>query len=452
MQNGSKLAYLDGCCPTGLWRETREICLLWLRTHSVSRWCCPIERGQLEDGEAVPEYSSYESKQPGETVGPPALKSDVSEQNIQQQSRPELPADGVFGVAKEVTELEGLFDLLEEGLDAPSAAVKIADACGRPLKVIAEKNHDHPLFVDFDPCFDSAKTLGILLARFGRKQDDLVVTQDVSLGLFQTLANHPVVQVVFGAGDPEDGPACQTEKVGKVHVGFVKDGDLTGLQPGTQRQGPCVVVMGSLLDNGESGKEALEVEPQVHLRGRLATAVPGPVHAVGHQSNGGGIHGVNGSLESVRQATVTTCRAKTGRKLLQMFEHFPKKLFHHVAVALPVGVRKSVAARCYRSSDHSEFGRMMPQGVADVVESYGMRQLCKQQAYHMTPRRKSTGLFIDPVFTGQFLRQVRRDKFTKLMQCVGVMLGRRKVFHTTDSLVGIRRRPPFCTLSEGRSH
>jgi hypothetical protein len=43
------------------------------------------------------------------------------------------------------------------------------------------------------------------------------------------------------------------------------------------------------------------------------------------------------------------------------------------------------------------------------------------------------------------LRQMRRDKFTKLMQCVRVMLGRRYGFHTLDSLVGIRRRPPFLT-------
>jgi hypothetical protein len=40
---------------------------------------------------------------------------------------------------------------------------------------------------------------------------------------------------------------------------------------------------------------------------------------------------------------------------------------------------------------------------------------------------------------------MRRDKFTKLMQCVRVMLGRRFVNHTLDSLVGIRRRPPFLT-------
>ena len=46
----------------------------------------------------------------------------------------------------------------------------------------------------------------------------------------------------------------------------------------------------------------------------------------------------------------------------------------------------------------------------------------------------------------KFFRQVRRDEFTKLMQCAAVVLGRRYLFHAMDSLVGIRRRPPF--LSE----
>lgn len=432
-----------GCCPTGLRGKTREISLLWLGAHSVSHSCCPIESGQLEDGEAVPEHATHEGEQSGETVGPSALKSYVSEQYIQQQSGPELPSDGVLGVAEEVADFEGLLDLLEESLNTPAAAVEIADACGCPLKVIGKKNHDHPLFIDFDPCFDPAKTLGILLARFGRKQNDLVVAQDVALGLFQALANHPVVQVVLGASYPENAPACQVEKVGEVHVGLVEDGDLTGLQPGAQRQSPCVVLMGSLLDNGEGGKEALEVEPQVHLGGRFATPVPGPVHTVGHQGNGGGVHCVNGSLEAVWQTPVAARRAKAGSKLLEMLEHFPEKLLHHVAVAVPVGVRKGVSARRYRSPNGSEFGRMMPQGVTDIVESDGMGQLREKQTHDMAPRRKSTSPFIDPILTGQFFGQMRRDKFTKLMQCAGVVLGRRNCFHTSDSLVGIRRRPPF---------
>ena len=96
-----------------------------------------------------------------------------------------------------------------------------------------------------------------------------------------------------------------------------------------------------------------------------------------------------------------------------------------------------------RSPYRRQFGSVMTQRVADIVEPDGMAKLRKKQTHHMTPRRKCTRLFIDPVLAGQFLRQVRRDKFTKLMQCVRVMLGRRWFFHIADSLVGIRRRPLF---------
>ena len=48
-----------------------------------------------------------------------------------------------------------------------------------------------------------------------------------------------------------------------------------------------------------------------------------------------------------------------------------------------------------------------------------------------------------PYSPGEFFRQMRRDEFTKLMQGAAVVFRRRYVFHTADSLVGIRRRPPF---------
>ena len=85
----------------------------------------------------------------------------------------------------------------------------------------------------------------------------------------------------------------------------------------------------------------------------------------------------------------------------------------------------------------------MPQGVAVVVKPDRMGQLRKEQTDHMTPWREGARLFIDPVLPGEFFRQMRPDEFTKLMQGAAVVFGRRYVFHTADSLVGIRRRPPF---------
>jgi len=263
---------------------------------------------------------------------PLALKSDVSEHNIQQQGGPELPTDGVFGMAEEVTYLEGLLNLLEERFDSPTAAVEIADACRGPLEVVGEENHNDPFTVDLNPCLDPAQSPGILLARLGREQSDLVVTQNVALGLFQTLAHDPVVQVVLGPGDPEDATACQVKKIGEVRVGLVEEGNLAGLQPGTQRQGAGIVMVGSLLDDGEGGEEALQVKSEVHLRGRLASAMFRPVHAVGHQGDGGGIHCVDGTLKAVWQTPVTACWAKTRTEPLQVLKYFPEQLLHQVTV------------------------------------------------------------------------------------------------------------------------
>ena len=103
------------------------------------------------------------------------------------------------------------------------------------------------------------------------------------------LAANMAAQVVFGTRDPENAAFAQMEKIGKMHVSLVENRDLSGLQPRAQGQGPRVVVVGSFFNDGKAGKKTLQVEPQVHLRRGLAPTVLGPVHAVGHQGNGGGI-------------------------------------------------------------------------------------------------------------------------------------------------------------------
>ena len=94
------------------------------------------------------------------------------------------------------------------------------------------------------------------------------------------------------------------EKIGKMHVSLVENRDLSGLQPRAQGQGPRVVVMGSFFNDGKAGKKTLQVQPQVHLRRGLAPTVLGPVHAVGHQGNGGGIDRMDRPFEATGQAAV----------------------------------------------------------------------------------------------------------------------------------------------------
>lgn len=433
----------DGCCPIGSGGESGQVCLLGGSAHTVSVSCCPIEVSQIEEAKAIPEDTSNQSEEAGKTVWPLAYVMDVSEKKIQQKCRPELPADGMLGVAEEVAEFEGLLDLLEEGFDTPATLVQVADARGCPIQIIGEEDHDNPFTINFDPCLDSAQPLWILSFGLGADQGNLIVTEDVCGRFTQPLATNMVAQVVLGSGNPEDAPLVKMEKVGKMDVCLVKDGDLTGLEPGTQGHDPGAVVVGGFLNDGKSGEETLQIKTQMHLGSSFASAVFGPVHAVGNQGNSGGIHSMDCPLEPSRQSPVTTSRTKSRRKLLKMIQYMPEQILDHVAVANLVRVRERVAAWRHRTADYSQFGRMMAQCVANIVQPNRMGHLGKKQAHHMTPGSKGTRLLVDPVLAGQFLRQMRRDKFTKLMQCVRVMLGRRYCFHTPDSLVGIRRRPPF---------
>ena len=126
-----------------------------------------------------------------------------------------------------------------------------------------------------------------------------------------------------------------------------------------------------------------------------------------------------------------------------MRQHFPKQILHHIAVAMFVRMWKSVAAWRHCSPDRRELRAVVAESVTDVIESYCMCQLRKHKTDNMAPRGESPSSLVYSMLVGKFFRQMRRDEFTKLMQCAAVMFGRRDCFHSSDSLVGIRRRPPF---------
>ena len=100
-----------------------------------------------------------------------------------------------------------------------------------------------------------------------------------------------------------------------------------------------------------------------------------------------------------------------------------------------------------RSSYRSKLSGMMTQAIANIVQSNRVGQLRKQKTDDMAPWRKGARLLVHPVLTGKFFRQMRRDKFAKLMQCAGIVFGRRDCFHSLDSLVGIPRRPTLFLAS-----
>lgn len=410
--------------------------------------CCPIEVSEFKESEAIPDDASYDCEQTSEAMRPLTLESDKAQEDIKEQCRPELPADGVLGVSEEVADFEGLLDLLEEGFDAPAAAIQIADAGSSPFKVIGQEDHGSPFPVNLDPCLDAAQSLGIIRSGLRRDQSDLVVTDDIAFWFTQSFATYVVAHVVLGPRNPKDATSGQVEEIGEVDVSLVEDGNLARLQPSAQGQCSRVVMMGGLLDDGERREEGLQVQSQMHLCCSLAATVFSPVHAVRYQSDGRRVDCVNRSLKTARQATVATRRSELRVERLEVSQNSPKQFLHHVAVAVLVCIRECIATWRNCAPNRSKFSSMMAKAVTDIVQSNRMSELRKKKAHHLTPRRKGSSLFVYTMLLRKFCRQMRRDEFTKLMQCAAVMLGRRYVFHASDSLVGIRRRPPL--LSELR--
>ena len=318
MQKPWKKAALAGCCPIVSWFEPPQVSGLGRGAHAVSVSCCPIEVGEFKETKPVADHASDKGEQSGEAVLPLALEGDISKQYIKQHGRPELPADGILGVAEDVADFEGLLDLLEEGFDAPATVIQVADAGSSPIEVVGQEIHGGPFAVDLDPGFDPAQAFGILPPGLVSDQCDLIVADDVALKLTQSLAADVAAQVILGSCDPEDATSRQIEEVGKVDIGLVEDGDLPGLEPGAKLHGADVVMMGNFFDDSKGRKEGLQAQAQMHLRSRLAAAVLGPVHAVGHQRNGRGIDGMDGPLEAAGQSALTTCRAELRAKRLKV--------------------------------------------------------------------------------------------------------------------------------------
>ena len=72
---------------------------------------------------ARPNRATDQAEEPREAVSPVAEVGQEAKQDIDEQAHPNLPLNGVFVVAEEVTELKGLLDLFEESFDIPTGFV-----------------------------------------------------------------------------------------------------------------------------------------------------------------------------------------------------------------------------------------------------------------------------------------------------------------------------------------
>jgi len=376
--------------------------------------CCPI--GLQEAGEipSTPEGAPHQGKQPGKAMAPMMQECLETKEHINQQSRPYLPADSIGAVSQEISQLQGLFDLLEEGFDGPPAAVKVGDAGGTPLQIVAQE--DQFLFtpVDFNQGGDATHQFGIMAKRGDMAQGNDLIAQDAP-GDRQGI-DYLTDHVILGAGDPENAALKKIEEVGEIQIRLVENDYLTGSNAGAEFAGAFGVVFPGSVNNGEAGQKAVEVEPQMALSRRFAPPMLGPVHAGSDQLNGGGINHMDHTPEPSGDSLAAIATSKAGLEGLQMAEHRPENLLRQVGVSFLVGMGKIIAAWWYCCTKRHQQTAVQTQRVADVVEANGMGKLRINQADQMAPRTEGSCLLVHASLLSQLRNQIRRNQIANLPQ------------------------------------
>ena len=103
--------------------ESWKIGVLWGGQVSKMSTCCPTESKQFPQINFSPQRRSQQREQPVERVAPATSHAQKAHQDIEQQCRPDLPADRVCAVAQEIAQLQALLDLFKEHFDLPAAAI-----------------------------------------------------------------------------------------------------------------------------------------------------------------------------------------------------------------------------------------------------------------------------------------------------------------------------------------
>ena len=158
----------------------------------------------------------------------------------------------------------------------------------------------------------------------------------------------------------------------------------------------------------------MEVEPQVHFGGGLASAVFGPANTVGDQFHDGGIDGVNPDLETAQEALAFFTRGKTRLDVLKMFENRPEKRFNEVSRTHFVCVREGVA----RGRDDLEAAQSScfePKPVAKVVEMDCVRKLGKEHGSQVAQNAEGASHCVHPGFTGCLIEKASTYEVKKLL-------------------------------------
>src|ERR1017187_6408807 len=227
--------------------------------------------------------------------------------------------------------------------------------------------------------------------------------------------DHLELHPLLGSRYPANPTLEQLEEVEQVQIGFVENHDLPGQQARAHLPSFLGVTVARRVHDGKPRQKTLQVEPQMTFGRRLAPPMLGPVHAVGHQLNGGRIHQMDHPLETEgKPGPPPATKART--ETLQVLQGLPKQFLSHEGVALAIGIGKGVAFGRGRSTNGREGAGVQGQRVANVVESQTMGQLREEQREHVTPRRVSARVVLHASFSGQLRNQMIGNEVANLTQ------------------------------------
>ena len=388
-------------CPTAL-PHSRQIGLLRPRQIAEVATGCPLALQQPQQIPFLPKRGADQRKEARETVAPVRQETQVAQQQINQQRRPDLPPHRVGAGAQKIGQLQGLLDLLEEDFDLPTAPIQFDDARRAPLQVVAQEGHRHFAPVHFHQRHDAPHQLGILPAPSRGLEPDQSVAQDFARGAFLITPHDLEAEVVLGAGDPENHSHAEVGQVGEVHVSLVKYDDFTRLDPGAEFPGAIGVVMPGGVHDGKTREKTLQVQPQMTFGGGFAAAMTRPVQARSNQRNGGRVHQMNRAAKFPGEALAGRAAEKARREIAQVFEDRPEELLSHFGGADFVGVGKIIAGGSRGPAQTGERTRMQAQGVTDIIETDAVGQLGIEQGDRMAPGTEGADFLIHSGITGEF--------------------------------------------------
>src|SRR5271156_3709036 len=128
--------------------------------------------------------------------------AEKAHQDVEQQRRPDLPADRVGAVAQEIAQLQALLDLLKEHFNLPAAAIQIGHTDGAPLQIISQKLHLALLAVHLDQSSYPAHDFGIIGTGVFVFEHHKLLAQDSFICWLGPFFYHSETEGFLAAGHP----------------------------------------------------------------------------------------------------------------------------------------------------------------------------------------------------------------------------------------------------------